>query len=135
MACLYHGAPEPLYSWPHLLLNGEGVGPINNLCVHSHCPGQFQDQQTIAGDLATLIRQQLREWFGSQVEDWQPMRAYHIRFAQPVQVPPFPNLLSRQEHVHDGVFVCGDFCATKTIDGALFFGRRAAKDIRKWLEA
>ena len=146
--CLYYGAPEPPFSGPVLLLNGEGAGPINNLCVLTQIAPTYSttNKQLISvsvlnhadpskEDLATRVRQQLREWFGSQVEDWQPIRAYHITSAQPVQVPPFPNPFSRQTQVQNGVFACGDFCATGTIDGALFSGRRAAEDIRKWLEA
>ncbi|MEO6202994.1 MAG: NAD(P)/FAD-dependent oxidoreductase [Nitrospirales bacterium] len=148
VTCLYYGAPEPPFSGPFLLLNGEGAGPINNLCVLTQIVPTYSttNKQLISvsvlnhadpstGDLAIRVCQQLREWFGSQVEDWQPIRTYHITAAQPVQVPPFPNPFSRQTHVQDGVFACGDFCATGTIDGALFSGRRAAEDIRKWLEA
>ncbi len=148
VTCLYYGAPEPPFSGPFLLLNGEGTGPINNLCVltqivptYSRTKNQLISVSVLnhadpsKEDLATRVRQQLREWFGSSVEDWQPIRAYHITAAQPVQVPPFPNPFSRQTHVQNGVFVCGDCCATGTIDGALLSGRRAAEDIRKWLEA
>ncbi|MGP0591651.1 NAD(P)/FAD-dependent oxidoreductase [Nitrospira sp. T9] len=148
VTCLYYGAPEAPFSGPFLLLNGEGAGPINNLCVLTQIAPTYSTSKSqlisvsvlnhddsSKKDLATRVRQQLREWFGSPVEDWQPIRAYHIAAAQPVQVPPFPNPFSRQTHVQDGVFVCGDFCATGTIDGAIFSGRRAAEDIRKWLEA
>lgn len=148
VTCFYYGAPEPPFSGPFLLLNGEGAGPINNLCVLTQIAPTYSTTKSqlisvsvlnhadpSTKDLATRVRQQLREWFGSPVEDWEPIRTYHIPAAQPVQVPPFPNPFSRQTHVQDGVFVCGDFCATGTIDGAIFSGRRAAEDIRKWLEA
>ncbi|WP_342349454.1 NAD(P)/FAD-dependent oxidoreductase [uncultured Nitrospira sp.] len=148
VTCLYYGASEPPFSGPYLLLNGEESGPINNLCVLTQIATTYSttNKQLISvsvlnntdlseEDLTTRVRQQLRQWFGSQVEDWQPIRAYHITAAQPVQVPPFPDPFTRQTHVLDGVFACGDFCATGTIDGALFSGRRAAEDIRKWLEA
>ncbi|UCH91541.1 MAG: FAD-dependent oxidoreductase, partial [Nitrospirota bacterium] len=35
VANLYFAAPEPPFTGPYLLLNGEGVGPINNLCILS----------------------------------------------------------------------------------------------------
>lgn len=146
VTCLYYAASEPPFSGPFLLLNGERAGPINNLCVLTQIAPTYTttNKQSISvsvlnyadlseEDLATQVRQQLREWFGSQTTDWQFIRAYTIKAAQPVQVPPFPNPYSGQ--TQDGVFVCGDFCATGTIDGALFSGRRAAEDLRKWLEA
>jgi phytoene dehydrogenase-like protein len=148
VTCFYYAAHEPPFSGPFLLLNGEGAGPINNLCVltqiaptysttksHLISVSVLNHDDSSKKDLATGVRQQLREWFGSPVEDWQPIRTYHITAAQPVQVPPFPNPFTRQTPVQDGVFVCGYFNATGTIDGALFSGRRAAEEIRKWLEA
>ena len=35
VANLYFAAPEPPFTGPYLLLNGEGVGRINNLCILS----------------------------------------------------------------------------------------------------
>lgn len=148
VTCFYYAASEPPFSGPFLLLNGEGDDPINNLCVLTQIAPTYSttNKQLISvsvlnhadlwkNDLATRVRQQLLEWFGSQTENWQVIRTYTINTAQPVQVPPFPNPLSRHPQVQDGRFVCGDFCATGTIDGALFSGRRTAEDIRKWLEA
>lgn len=148
VTCLYYAASEPPFSGPFLLLNGEGTGPINHLCVLTQIAPTYTttNKQSISvsvldhadlseEDLATQVRQQLREWFASQTTDWQFIRAYTIKVPQPVQVPSFPNPFSFQTQVQDGVFVWGDFCATGTLDGALFSGRPAAEDLRKWLEA
>lgn len=148
VTCLYFSASEPPYHGPFLLLNGEGTDPINNLCILSQIAPTYSTttQQLVSvsvlgptdlseKELATRVRQQLREWVGPQAEDWQYIRTYTIQAAQPVQVPPLPNPLSPQTQVQDGVFVCGDFCTTGTIDGALFSGRRTAEDLQQWLEA
>jgi len=148
VTCLYYAASEPPFPGPVLLLNGEGAGPINNLCVLTQIAPTYTttNKQLISisvlhhadlsdEDLVTQVCQQLQEWFGSQTKDWQFIRAYTIKAAQPVQVPPFPNPFSSQTQLQDGLFVCGDFCTTGTIDGALLSGRRAAEDLRKWLEA
>lgn len=148
VTCLYYAASEPPFPGPFLLLNGEGAGPINNLCVLTQISPTYtttnnqlisvsvvQQAEPSEEDLAIQVRQQLRKWFGSQTEDWQFLRAYTIKAAQPVQVPPCPNPFSRQVQIQDGVFVCGDFCTTGTIDGALLSGRRTAEDLRTWLEA
>ena len=147
VTCFYYAASETPFLGPFLLLNGDGAGPINNLCVLTQIAPTYTttNKQVISvsvlnpddlseEDLATRVSQQLGEWFGSQTEDWQFLRAYTIKAAQPSQVPPFPNPFSRRPMVQDGVFVCGDYCTTGTIDGALYSGRRAAEEIRDWLE-
>jgi len=144
---LYFAAPEPPFKGPYLLLNGEGVGPINNLCVLSQvAPTYSQNSQQLLSvsvlkpigqakpGLESQVRRQLQEWFGKQAKDWQHIQTYTINVAQPRQVVPFPNPYAFQSHLQNGIFVCGDFCATGTIDGSIFSGRRAAQEIHDWLK-
>ncbi len=144
---LYFAAPEPPFKGPYLLLNGEGVGPINNLCVLSQvAPTYSKNSQHLLSvsvlnrigqpepSLESQVRRQLQDWFGTQAKEWQHIHTYTIKAAQPRQVVPFPNPYSFQSHLQNGIFVCGDFCATGTIDGAIFSGRRAAQELRDWLK-
>jgi phytoene dehydrogenase-like protein len=144
---LYFAAPEPPFKGPYLLLNGEEVGPINNLCVLSQvAPTYSQNSQQLLSvsvlnsvnpsepSLEAEVRRQLQDWFGAQAKDWQHIQTCTINAAQPRQVVPFPNPYAFQSHLQNGKFVCGDFCTTGTIDGALFSGRRAAQEIRDWLK-
>ncbi len=144
---LYFAVPETPFKGPYLLLNGEGVGPINNLCVLSQvAPTYSQNNQELlsvsvlipAGQskssLVSQVRRQLQDWFGPQAKDWQHLHTSTITAAQPKQIVPFPNPYAFQTHIQKGIFVCGDYCATGTIDGALFSGRRAAEEIHEWLE-
>jgi phytoene dehydrogenase-like protein len=140
---LYFAATEPPFKGPYLLLNGEGVGPINNLCVLSQvAPTYSRNSQQLLSvsvlnhisqsepNLESAVRRQLQGWFGAQAQEWQHIQTYTINAAQPRQVVPFPNPYALQSHIQNGTFVCGDFCATGTIDGAIFSGRRAAQEIR-----
>ena len=144
---LYFATPEPPFKGPYLLLNGEGVGPINNLCILSQvAPTYSKNSQQLLSvsvlnpvsqsepSLESQVRKQLQDWFGAQVQEWPHIHTYTINAAQPRQVVPFPNPHALQSHLQNGTFVCGDFCATGTIDGALFSGRQAAQEIRDWLK-
>jgi predicted NAD/FAD-dependent oxidoreductase len=143
----HFAATEPPFKGPYLLLNGEGVGPINNLCVLSQvAPTYSRNSQQLLSvsvlnhisqsepNLESAVRRQLQDWFGAQAQEWQHIQTYTINAAQPRQVVPFPNPYALQSHIQNGTFVCGDFCATGTIDGAIFSGRRAAQEIRDWLK-
>jgi len=68
------------------------------------------------------IRQQLRRWYGDQVTRWQHLRSYSIPYALPVQslsniTPPLAN---------GNIVLCGDYCETPSIQGAMNSGLRAA---------
>ncbi|MDX1411732.1 MAG: FAD-dependent oxidoreductase, partial [Nitrospirales bacterium] len=143
----YFSACELPYHGPYLLLNGEGIGPINNLCVLSQvAPSYSQTSQHLISvsvlknlhlpldTLEAQVRKQLQEWFGSQAKDWEHIRSFTTHHAQPRQIVPFPNPYSYQPHLQNGLFLCGDFCTTGTIDGALLAGRLAAEEVGRWLQ-
>jgi phytoene dehydrogenase-like protein len=107
---LYFAAPEPPFKGPYLLLNGEGIGPINNFCVLSQvAPTYSKNSQQLLSvsvlnpigqpkpGLESQVRKQLQDWFGAQAKDWQHIQTYTINAAQPRQVVPFqtPTLFSR----------------------------------------
>ena len=83
--------------------------------------------------MVNAARQQLIEWFGLQVNDWRHLQTYIINEAQPIQTPPFTNAFSLKPKLRDGLFVCGDYRASATIDGALRSGRHAAEEVLKEL--
>ena len=146
VACLYYAAPHPPVSGPYLVLNGDGRGPINNLCVLTQVAPTYApaDRQLISVSVLNFhdqhnsrleldVRDQLQEWLGSQVKDWQHLKTYFIKEAQPAQDPPFNQTDSRNPKLRDGIFVCGDYRATATIDGALGSGRLTAEAVAKEL--
>ncbi len=147
VASLYFAAPDPPFQGPHLLLNGERAGPINNLCVISQiAPTYSQTSRQLLSisvlnparqspdHLTSQVRHQLQEWFGRQAKDWEHLRTSIITTAQPRQGIPYPNPYAVESNLGNGIFVCGDFCATGTIDGALLSGRRAAEAVIAWLK-
>lgn len=85
----------------------------------------------VSGDLAKGydhsmldgVQHQLRELFGPSVQRWQHLRSYRVPYAVPLQsletvLPPLAN---------GNLVLCGDYCETPTIQGAMNSGLRAAE--------
>lgn len=138
--CLYYAAPRSPLGEPILVLNGEGEGPINNLCVlsdvaPSYAPaGRALVSVTVIGlpsdDEATVetrVRRQLIDWLGPDAGAWDHLRTYRIPYALPEQRPPFLSPPNRPVRRRAGLYVCGDHRRTASINGALAAGRAAAK--------
>jgi hypothetical protein len=128
---------------PVLVLDGEGRGPVNDLCVLSDVapsyapPGAALVSATVLGispladeALDAAVREQLGGWFGAQVQSWRLLRALRIPFALPAQPPAAFSPAERPVRVRDGLFVCGDHRGTASIQGAMVSGRRAAAAVR-----
>lgn len=140
--CFYFAAPEAPFGEPLLVLNGDNEGPINNLCVvsnvaRSYAPaGQALISASVVGkefmnspDLNDSVRKQLRQWFGSQVDAWSLLRRYDIPIALPSKQQGIGDGLSGRSSLGDGLYYCGDYCETASIQGAMVSGRKAAENV------
>lgn len=139
VACVYFAAAEPPLREPILVLNGEGSGIVNNMCVPSavqpsYAPsGEALVSVSVLGmpaqsdaDLENLIRGEMAAWFGAGVYKWRHLRTYRIAHAQPDQTPPALDPPQRPVRLRRGLYVCGDHRDNASINGALVSGRRAA---------
>lgn len=142
VTCLYYAADVDPVGEPVLVLDGDGAGPVNNLCVPSAVapgyapPGAALVSATVLGVPATddaaldaAVRNQLRGWFGPAVAGWRRLRTYRIPHALPVRDELDPAALQRQIRIRPGLWRCGDECDTPSINGALRSGRLAAEAI------
>jgi len=139
--CLYFAAPYSPINRPILVLNGDGSGPINNLCVLTDAAptygprGESLVSVTVLGikndanRLLADVRQQLYEWYGEAVKDWRHLRTYSIAYALPNQAPPALREPTREVRWQPGIYVCGDHRDNASIQGAMVSGRRAAESI------
>ncbi len=135
--CLYFAAEQAPFTEPILVLNGDGLGPINNLCVPSNVCASYappkqslisvtsMDCTTSESQLELQVRDQLRDWYGNQVDGWRHLRTYHIPYALPDQAPPALTPPNRSVDLGNGLFVCGDHRDNASIEGAMVSGRRA----------
>jgi len=138
--CLYFAADSAPIDEPVLVLDGDGGGPVNHLCVPSavaptYAPaGMALVSATVlerpglprGADLEAAVLGQLADWFGSAVVGWRHLATYQIPDAQPAQPPGALDPPARPVRVRPGVYVCGDHRDNASIDGALTSGRRAA---------
>ncbi len=142
--CLYYSAPEPPIDSPILVLDGDGQGPVNNLCVPSRVAPSYAPadralvsatvigsptSETVSNSLDATVRAQLEEWFGPVVEDWELLRIYQIPQALPMQPPSWLEPPERPVHVGQRLYVCGDDRDNASIQGAMVSGRRAAESV------
>ncbi len=140
--CLYYAAQHPPFRDKLLMLNGDQKPPINNLCVPTNIvPSYAPEGQTLvsvsvvgpkdalSADVEASVRRQLRDWFGSQVDQWSLLRSYCIRNALPSQPAHFRDVTDSGCKVADGLYRCGDYCETASIQGAMVSGRKAAEAV------
>jgi phytoene dehydrogenase-like protein len=141
----YYAADRTPIDGPLLVLNGEGqaAGPVNHAMVLSQAseryapPGMHLIAANVVGRapqsglqierLENDARAQLHRWFGADVTRWTVIGGYPIAQALPLcvhaewqQTNPCPT---------EGIYLCGDYLETPSIQGALASGRRAAQSV------
>ncbi len=133
----WFSAPEPPDDTRAIVLDGDREGPALNVAVMSNvapeyapagsalvvaaCPGVCDEGVHVA------VREQLRRWWGPQVEGWEHLRTDAIAHAQPDQSPPLHPKMAVS--LGDGLFVCGDHRDTGSIQGAMYSGTRCAQAV------
>ncbi len=146
VTCIYFSCSSAPIQEPILILNGTGTGPINNMCFPSRISRSYAKSDaelvsvTVLGNpkgtnkaLNTAVRAQLRSWFGSTVESWEHLRTYRIAHALPSQRPSHASLGSAPQE--PGIFACGDYFESASINGAMASGRQAAAAVAASLGA
>ena len=136
-SCVWFAAEQPPFAQKLIALDGSNTGPALNVSVMTNvapeygpggaaliaaaCPGRAD------ADLEPAVRQQLRGWWGAQVDQWSHLRTDVITHGQPASGPPFHP--KQPVRLRDGIYVCGDHRDTPSIQGALYSGRRVAETI------
>jgi len=133
---LYFSAPRSPLRQPILMLDGDGEGLVNHVCVPSDvAPGYAPADRALisvtliglhdAGDpaLAGRVRNELVDWFGDEAGAWRHLRTYAIPWALP------RGFAEGEPRVSAGLYVCGDHVENPSINGAMASGRRAAEAV------
>ena len=132
---------------PIILLNGEGpaAGPVNNVAVMSAVssayvpPGAHLVVASVLGAaprenpalqrLDDGVRAHLKNWFGPVVNSWKTLKSYPLCRALPQQRHAEWEQAPVRLGGSGGVYMCGDYRETASIQGALASGRRAAEAV------
>jgi phytoene dehydrogenase-like protein len=141
----YYAADRTPIEGPLLVLNGEGqvAGPVNHAMVLSQAseryapPGMHLIAANVVGRapqsglqierLENDARAQLHRWFGADVARWTVIGGYPIAQALPLCV--HAEWQQTNPCLTEGVYLCGDYLETPSIQGALASGRRAAQSV------
>ena len=138
---------SPLNS-KHILLNGD-LKTKNQLIAHVAVPSDIQPSYaphgrslvtvTIVGEAAQEIGltseseiqsralQELRDWFGSQVDTWNLLATQHIEHALP-EISADSGL-SESPSIRKNSFECGDHMMHGSVEGALLSAEKTAKQV------
>jgi phytoene dehydrogenase-like protein len=144
-----YAAQQVAVNEPILLLNGEGraAGPVNHIAVMSAVSPQYAPPgahlvvasvvgEAPATDTALLrldqaVRLHMKKWFGPVVDSWKMLGAYTLARALPQQRHAEWEQVPVRVVGTGGVYMCGDYRETASIQGALASGRRAAEAVIK----
>ena len=142
VACLYFSAAKAPIDEPVLMLNSNSSGLVNNVVVMSAVapsyapPGAALLSVSVLGtptlddsSLVQAVQEELRPWFGSEVQQWQHIKTYRITHALPVQEPPALEPPEKPSRLESGIFICGDHRGHASIQGAMHSGTRTAHAI------
>ena len=141
VTCFYYSADKSPVRGPWLVLNGDGSGPINNLCVPTELhptyapPGKSLVSVTVLGAaedpfrMEGEVRAQLVDWYGEQARQWHHLRTYVIPEALSLQAPPSLEVIKKQVKISDRLYACGDYLSVTSIEGAIACGIRCADQI------
>lgn len=143
--CLYFDAPArdiPERFRRTLLLAGDEPGPVNEVAFPSFVASAYAPPEralisvsAVGGeatrdDLTAAVQSRLADWFGpATVAGWRHLASCRVDDA----LPPFPPGRFAPEsvpaEVRPGIFRCGDYLESPSIQGALLSGRRAAEAV------
>jgi protoporphyrinogen oxidase len=136
VSTLYFAASKAPTSATILFLNAESSGPVMNMCVPTNVCKSYAPEgkaliscSVLKHDLASeemliqKVLEQMKQWFGDQVDAWKHLRTYKIINALPAQELPLSDVSSKPMQVRKGLYQCGDYGGIASIQTALQSGR------------
>ena len=136
VSTLYFAASKAPTSSPILFLNAQSSGPVMNMCVPTNVCKSYAPEgkaliscSVLKHDFASeemliqKVLEQMKQWFGNEVDTWKHLRTYKIINALPAQELPLSDVSSKPMQVRKGLYQCGDYGGIASIQTALQSGR------------
>lgn len=133
-----------------LMLCGDETGPVQTATVLSNVAPSYAPahQSLISASLGrrddsvdldddehvdSAVRAQLSGWFGDEVRNWNRLMTYRIPYGVPNRSlePVQRSALAADWGGPKNVYLCGDYCETPSLHGAMNSGRRVAETVLK----
>ena len=127
---------------PILVVGADEASVIDNLVVPSDVAGGYappgaalvtvtvRPECTLGdSDAIAAVKAEAGKLFGSAVQSWRHLETVHVPRSLPDESPAARALRPKSPRVAEGLSVCGDWCTTSSINGALASGRLAAEGV------
>ncbi|MEM6696820.1 MAG: NAD(P)/FAD-dependent oxidoreductase [Bacteroidota bacterium] len=128
---------------PILALSAVPNSLVNNCTVLTHLSEHFAPKgehlisvsiigkASFVEDLTEKIKGELKTHFGSEVEQWEHLKTYHVKYALPEAKSIKNDLSSSEIKLDEGLYICGDHLMNGSLNAAMKSGRLAAELIIK----
>jgi protoporphyrinogen oxidase len=113
---------------------------VNNLTVMSNVSNKYAPTGKVLisisyngipniddATLAENMKLELKQWYGNQVDDWQLLKTYRIKYALPNQEKVSNEVVNSEIKINDNLFICGDHLLNGSINAAMKSGRMVAE--------
>lgn len=77
--------------------------------------------------LAENMKEELKQWYGKQVDDWKLLKTYRIKYALPNQDSVCDELTRTDVQINENLYICGDHLMNGSINAAMKSGRLVAE--------
>lgn len=136
--CLYFALEKAPLSEPIILLNGSGKGTISNASLPSLVTGGYApgDSHLLCVSLKEGVNcapdsvlEELGSWLGQGPVQGRFLKAFSIPESLPRQAPGDNAFGKASLRLPDGVWVCGDYRYSGSIEGAMASGRKVGESV------
>ena len=144
---MYFSAEKSPIKGKYVALNASKSKLINNISVPSNVSSAYapsgkhlislstiglaQDGQE---EYLTAIKNEMKTWFGEQVNAWKYLKTYHIPYSLANQENVSYNIDNQSIIIGENLYMCGDSFSNSSLNAAMKSGRIAAEIINEKLK-
>ncbi len=144
---MYFSAEQSPIKGKYIALNASKSKLINNIAVPSNISSAYAPKGKHLISLSTiglaqdgqaeyidLVKTEMKNWFGAQVDSWKYLKTYHIPYSLPRQENVTYNIDNQATKIGENLYMCGDAFSNSSLNAAMKSGRVAAAAINEQLK-